>query len=150
MFHLVYISAETEPFSQESLHLLLLRSRKENASRQVTGMLLYHCGSFMQVLEGLEQAVEHIFFHIQRDPRHHQIEVRLREPIKERDFCDWTMGFIDSSQWNLPPGMVDYQQVPQLAALPAAAHRCLRLFHQGLCRQIATEPAPAIADRTLA
>jgi hypothetical protein len=135
MFQLVYASAACTPFSSQDLQLLLARARDANVAQSVTGMLLYHAGSFLQVLEGPQAGVEQIFSAIERDPRHRHIKVLLRRPIALREFKDWTMGFIDTSLWHLPAGMADYGNVPQLASAPTAAQRYLRLFHQGLCRQ---------------
>jgi len=135
MFQLVYASAACVPFSSEHLQLLLIKARNTNAIEKVTGMLLYHSGSFLQVLEGPPAGVDRIFAAIERDPRHHRIEVRLRQVSERREFPDWTMGFIDTSLWKLPDGMVDYRKVPEVAAAPTVAQRYLRLFHQGLCRQ---------------
>jgi Sensors of blue-light using FAD len=135
MFQLVYASAALVPFTPDDLRLLLARARVANASKKVTGMLLYHSGSFLQVLEGPQAGVEHIFGSIERDPRHHQIKVRLRQATERREFPDWTMGFIDVSRWIGRPGMVDFHRIPEVATAPTAGQRYLRLFHQGLCRQ---------------
>jgi len=135
MFQLVYASAARAPFNQDALQLLLARARDANAILKVTGMLLYHSSSFLQVLEGPQAGVEHIFGCIERDPRHHQINVRFREATELREFPEWTMGFIDVSRWVLGPGMVDFHSIPKVAAAPTPAQRYLRLFHQGLCRQ---------------
>jgi hypothetical protein len=135
MVQLVYASAATAPFTPEFLQLLLAQARDTNAIRKVTGVLLYHSGCFLQVLEGPEPGVDHTFDSIRRDPRHRHVKVLLRHPISLREFPDWTMGFIDTSQWSLPPGKIDYYRVPEIASAPTAAQRYLRLFHQGLCRQ---------------
>jgi hypothetical protein len=129
------ISAALPPITPEALQLLLTKARAANAIHKVTGMLLYDSGSFLQVLEGPAAGVDHIFDCIQRDPRHHQIRVRLRQPTEVREFPDWTMGFIDTSKWVVKPGLIDYRRLPELVAAPTAAQRYLRLFHQGLCRQ---------------
>jgi len=136
MFQLAYASAATAPFTPEFLQLLLARARDANAAHGVTGMLLYHSGSFLQVLEGPQGAVERTFASIQRDLRHHRIKVLLRKSVDCREFADWSMGFIDTSPWHLTPGMIDYHRVPQAATASTAAQRYLRLFHQGLCRQV--------------
>jgi hypothetical protein len=135
MIQIVYVSAAIAPFTREDLHNLLAQSRAKNVINKVTGMLLYHSGSFLQLLEGPQAAVEQIFASIQRDPRHHQIKVLIHQPIDHREFPDWTMGFMDTSHWTLPPGMINYHMVPEVAAASTAAQRYLRLFHQGLCRQ---------------
>ena len=52
MFYTVYVSSAVDLFSDEELLKLLDVSRKNNQALDVTGMLLYKGGNFMQFLEG--------------------------------------------------------------------------------------------------
>jgi hypothetical protein len=54
-------------------------------------MLLYICGSFLQVLEGQPEMVDAVFSRILTDKRHTQITLIARESIPERAFEGWTM-----------------------------------------------------------
>jgi hypothetical protein len=137
MIQIVYASASVMRLSPAQLTLLLDQSRIRNATYSVTGMLLYHNGSFLQVLEGPEFGVDRIFASIQRDSRHNSIKLLHRQPIVRREFADWSMSFIDTSAWpQSSPGKIDYRQMlPQLTDAPTTARRYLRLFQQGLCRQ---------------
>jgi Sensors of blue-light using FAD len=135
MLQLVYVSAASAPFTSEALQVLLTKARLRNSVYSVTGLLLYHSGSFLQILEGAETGVELIYASIQRDARHTNPKILHRETISQREFGDWSMGFMDTSLWQLPPGMIEYHRVPQVATAPTAAERYLRFFHQGLCRQ---------------
>jgi hypothetical protein len=135
MLQLVYISAASAAFTSEALRALLTKARLRNSIYGVTGVLLYHHGSFLQILEGPETGVELIYASIQRDARHSNPKILNRETILRREFEDWSMGFIDASRWHLVPGMIDYHRVPQVAPASTAAQHYLRLFHQGLCRQ---------------
>jgi hypothetical protein len=56
-------------------------------------MLLYASGSFLQVLEGDEAAIDEVFARISADDRHHNIVVIARERVAARDFGAWSMGF---------------------------------------------------------
>jgi hypothetical protein len=56
-------------------------------------MLLYLNGSFMQVLEGEEAAVDETYSRIRQDPRHAGCIVIDRWPIEKRSFSQWSMGF---------------------------------------------------------
>jgi EAL domain-containing protein (putative c-di-GMP-specific phosphodiesterase class I) len=81
-------------FSNEELAGLLRFARKNNAKEDITGMLLYSEGSFFQVLEGEEEKIRHLFRTIEKDKRHHSITIVIQEPIAERSFADWTMGYV--------------------------------------------------------
>jgi hypothetical protein len=92
---LIYSSAAVKDLNAIELSRLLLVARRTNPSLGVTGMLLYHEGSFLQVLEGPEGNVEMLFERIGRDPRHCRVMVLLRRSIDAQQFQDWSMGFVD-------------------------------------------------------
>lgn len=93
MHQLVYTSTATIPMDEDGLNQLLEQSRQRNAELEITGLLLYHQSSFMQVLEGSQKNVDLVFESIKRDTRHHHIEVVLNEAVEAREFSDWTMAF---------------------------------------------------------
>jgi hypothetical protein len=57
MTEIIYASAQTQPFSSAQLTELLAKARRNNQALHVSGLLLYHRGSFLQVLEGDEAVV---------------------------------------------------------------------------------------------
>lgn len=79
---------------------LLAVGRRNNALAGITGALLLQGGWFVQVLEGPREAVEAIFGTIGRDTRHGEITRLSMEPIAERSFAGWTMGFVGPSAEN--------------------------------------------------
>ena len=93
LIHLIYTSAAASGFDEDCLTEVLVRARPNNESLDVTGMLLFTEGSILQALEGEAPVVDALYQKISRDPRHHQIAVLVREPIAERVFGNWTMGF---------------------------------------------------------
>jgi len=95
LFHLIYVSTALPPRTLEDNARLLVQARRRNKTNDVTGMLLYKDGHFMQVLEGDEENVMEIFADIRKDIRHHSIDVLRSEYIRHRDFPDWAMGFTD-------------------------------------------------------
>jgi len=92
---LVYICSTTFWPTEEDHKALLEQARLRNKRQNVTGMLLYRNATYLQVLEGEQSDVSSIFESIQRDPRCTGIVKLLEEPIAERDFPDWQMGFED-------------------------------------------------------
>ncbi|MGB4467437.1 MAG: BLUF domain-containing protein [Azovibrio sp.] len=93
LIHLIYCSTATHEMSEVELLELLEESRKRNAELELTGMLLYGGGVFMQVLEGSPAAVTGLYQKIERDPRHHSLFLLEQEAIAGRSFADWSMGF---------------------------------------------------------
>ena len=104
IFQLVYTSSATQEFWPDDLFALVEKSRSKNAARGLTGMLLFHEGRFLQLLEGSEPAVRDCFSMLRRDPRHESVQIAVTGFSEERDFPAWTMGFEQSSDaWHLPP-----------------------------------------------
>lgn len=95
IFQLVYQSTATRYLGSEDLLGILERSRINNARFEITGMLLFHGGQFLQLLEGDEAAVRERYEIIARDSRHKRVSLVMTGPNGERDFPDWTMGFRD-------------------------------------------------------
>jgi Sensors of blue-light using FAD len=88
----VYASAATVRFDKKDLHDLLEGCRRNNAGRDITGMLLYQNKSFFQILEGPEEEVAALYEKISMDPRHDKVAKILQTQIAERSFAEWTMG----------------------------------------------------------
>jgi hypothetical protein len=94
MICLVYVSTATTLFSDDDLVSLLRQARRDNALIDVTGMLLYAGGNFMQALEGDPAQVQALQQRIARDPRHRRMTTILQWPAEDRRFADWSMGFV--------------------------------------------------------
>ncbi len=95
LISLVYVSSAVHLMSNAELLDILRISRENNATKSVTGILLYMGGNFMQVLEGEEAEVLATFSHISADPRHREIIVLAQEPLAERQFANWQMAFVN-------------------------------------------------------
>jgi hypothetical protein len=111
LVHCIYCSASSNPnFTSEDLISLLAKSRTTNEHLGVTGILLFHRGSFFQVLEGDRDAVEGLYQTINSDKRHSRVTKIIQEPILHRDFEDWTMGYPQATQEDIEkiPGMNDF------------------------------------------
>lgn len=93
LFSLTYSSTAAVPFDDAALAGLLESSRVANIGTDLSGLLLYRGGRFLQVLEGPEPAVRDAIDRIGHDPRHRDLRVLVSEPIEERRFPDWTMGY---------------------------------------------------------
>lgn len=93
LIQLIYVSSAHQELSDAELDAILESSVRHNTPQQVTGLLLYSAGGFMQVLEGETAAVEETYSRICRDPRHKNILELAREEIAGREFDRWAMGF---------------------------------------------------------
>lgn len=93
LYQLIYESKATRSFGEEEIETLLAMSRAANARRNITGILLYRHGTFTQVLEGDESEIRPLLEKIKRDPRHHNLVVRLEQSIDVRSFPNWSMAY---------------------------------------------------------
>jgi hypothetical protein len=91
---LVYRSTQSAPLTPTDLHVLLRKARIRNRQARITGALLYDGTQFMQCLEGPAPALETIYEAILRDARHRQVSVLFKEPVRSREFPDWSMAFV--------------------------------------------------------
>ena len=109
MHHLVYLSSSAYTFSEADLRHILTTSRKNNIQRNITGILLYHDGSILQVLEGEKLEIYELYLKIMKDERHGGIVKLIDEEIDARDFADWSMGFrnLSSKEWENLSGFVN-------------------------------------------
>ena len=88
LISIVYISSARQLFSDQALHELLDLSRRNNATRDITGLLLYWDGNFLQYVEGPEAAVDALLDRIRIDPSHDGVIVLDRATIAKRAFPD--------------------------------------------------------------
>jgi hypothetical protein len=93
MEYLVYMSTAVKSLTDSELKELLIQSQVNNSKNNLTGLLLYSEGIFVQVLEGEVADLDEIFEKIVNDKRHKGIIELVREDIKERSFPHWSMGF---------------------------------------------------------
>ena len=93
MLSIIYASSAVKLFTEEEILELLEKSQQNNEKSGITGMLLYHDGNFIQVIEGPNEAVVELYNTIKKDRRHHHVTLLGQDPIPERQFANWTMGF---------------------------------------------------------
>lgn len=132
MVQLTYASAATIPFTPYGLRDLIDRARLRNQFYDVTGMLLFHSGYFLQVLEGPAGGVHQIYTSITRDRRHRQPKILLYQEIARPEFGSSPLGFADLSLSNqFPAGFSEfYRTMPEITQGPNRAYHVLQSFQQ--------------------
>lgn len=66
-------------------------AKAANPARGITGVLFFHNGRFVQVIEGEEDALRALMTDIEHDSRHRNIQYLVDEPVTKRGFSDWNM-----------------------------------------------------------
>jgi hypothetical protein len=133
MFSLTYVSSAARLLTARELRDLLERCVANNRPRNVTGMLLYKDGNFMQVLEGDELVVKALHDTISLDPRHRGLITLLRGMTPGRQFPEWSMGFRDlGSDLDNPEGYSEFLNIPltgkEFKSDPSKAQKLLLTF----------------------
>ncbi len=100
MFRLIYTSHTPRLLPPIELEGILNGARRNNERDNLTGMLIYHEGSVMQMLEGSEAKVLACFERIKRDRRHEACTKLVGEAATARIFSDWRMAFEDYGRLN--------------------------------------------------
>lgn len=92
--HLIsYASTSHKLLTEIELEQLLVKSRDNNIEHNITGLLLYRDGSFIQVIEGPESELRQLYRNINSDPLHYNVTTILDEPTAGRIFPSWHMGY---------------------------------------------------------
>ena len=91
LYELIYTSSACEGFSDNNLFEILTRSKLNNTELGITGMLISHKGSFVQILEGEKETVLHLYKKIKTDHRHKNVSIFYQGPIEQRSFENWSM-----------------------------------------------------------
>ena len=134
---LIYVS---DLVNADETHLapIVESAVRHNQEDNISGMLLYSEGNFLQVLEGTPEQVEQTYQRVCRDPRHTNIFILTQEDVDERHFADWSMGFRKLSEKDIAsfPEYAPYFQFgfnqTDFKAKPGVALEMLKLFNKAL------------------
>ncbi|RYY06218.1 MAG: BLUF domain-containing protein [Sphingobacteriaceae bacterium] len=95
--YLIYLSTASIYFNPDTLEDMLTEFRALNAAEEITGVLLYNYGQFLQFIEGSNKAINKLIKKIEKDKRHHSLVILETGPLTERVFPDWSMSYRDIS-----------------------------------------------------
>jgi hypothetical protein len=136
---IVYVSTATHLLSMAELDALLADARVFNHAHDVTGVLLYHEGNFMQCMEGPPKGVSKVYERICRSSQHKDIIELLNQPTEERSFPDWHMGLtqatasellnLSTAQWRIVDALA-----PETRSASSPGLALLRVFWRNACR----------------
>lgn len=93
MYYLIYISTAVKLLTEEELRSILIASRKKNTAKNITGLLLYSEGVFIELLEGDKMEVILAYKKIEIDREHKNLIILSTGESTGRIFPDWSMGY---------------------------------------------------------
>lgn len=89
MFYLIYTSTWTAEMSDQEIQSLRDSAWSRNKELGITGALWFKNGSFVQILEGKQDAVESLYERIAKDDRHECLQVVMTGNSSRRVFDSW-------------------------------------------------------------
>ncbi len=97
-----YVSTSNPDLSDTDITHLMDYVRAHNCLLDITGILIYSDGNFLQVIEGNKETVKGIFEKIKKDLRHYNIIKILDKEIDGSSFSDYHSSFTVISDHNGP------------------------------------------------
>lgn len=134
---LAYVSRAADGLATAAIYDLIRTSVNRNSRCGLTGGLVALDGHFLQVLEGDPHHLDRRYRSIAADPRHHGIELRLRESARERLFPDQWMALRLPEQ--VPAALrASFGYLPGLPAAQFSGARVVEFVH-ACCRHAAAD-----------
>lgn len=102
LVRLIYASTVADNLKPDGIEAILASAKINNEKQNVTGLLYFSNRYFLQCLEGERETVNKLYNAIINDVRHHNMVILEYREIDQRDFYDWTMGYIPHSSITKP------------------------------------------------
>ncbi|WP_458626790.1 BLUF domain-containing protein [Winogradskyella sp. PC D3.3] len=101
MYQLNYHSKSKSGLNLEDLDNILEKANTVNSEKNITGCLIYHNKSFVQILEGSKKDVLYVFEKIKSDQRHHTVTLLWENNVQDRFFSEWNMAYHQPNNENV-------------------------------------------------
>ncbi|MBT8263545.1 MAG: BLUF domain-containing protein [Bacteroidia bacterium] len=88
-----YVSTASPSLNKEGLSELYKEVILKNTLFNITGILLYSDGNFMQIMEGEADELGALYQNIENDSRHHHLIKLTESNISQRIFENYSNGF---------------------------------------------------------
>ncbi len=105
VWQLLYRSVQSYEMDASDLMKLLFDARAFNRDNDITGLLLYHRGQFMQLLEGGQQEVQCLYRRIAEDARHRDVVLEVNAPADLRLFPQWHLCYAEAPEIDGHPAL---------------------------------------------
>ncbi len=129
LVRLMYASRAAESVTQETLNAILAKSRTNNPSRGITGVLCSSGRIFLQALEGGRMEINGLYNRIAADSRHRDVVLLSYEEIEERRFAGWAMGQVSLARIN-PSLLIKYSETAELDPYAVSGKASMALFNE--------------------
>ena len=125
---LAYVSRPRTDLPPAEISRIVVKSRINNASEGLSGVLVYTGTDFAQLIEGPSARVEALWHRIRQDDRHQDVALLFDETTEAPWFPDWRMGYLVNRDltrhigaWRNLDGTMDERSRSELRRFLAAA-----------------------------
>ncbi|QCX01335.1 helix-turn-helix domain-containing protein [Aggregatimonas sangjinii] len=94
LYEISYRSMAKPDVDGETVGDILMTSKSNNNSLDITGSLIYHRNVFFQLIEGPRRDVLELYEKIKKDSRHFDVQTIWKGSKPSRDFTEWDMAMI--------------------------------------------------------
>lgn len=98
LVRMLYASKSAANFKAKDIENILMTARTYNTKNRITGMLCFNQTYFLQCLEGPRAEINQLYHAIINDNRHQDIVILYYQEIINREFSEWSMGYIPHSK----------------------------------------------------
>ncbi|RXJ45788.1 BLUF domain-containing protein [Gelidibacter gilvus] len=120
MYQLTYRSIARPRLKFEDLEAILEEANATNSARNISGCLIYHNNSFVQILEGNKKDVRHVYRKIKADDRHQSVTLLWDTNVETRFFKEWHMAFYRPEDKNIKTFVNDLLTFSDLTEKPTS------------------------------
>ena len=95
VFQLFYVSNASSTFKESDINKIIATAQEKNKESQLTGVLMFRAGTFLQLLEGDKAEVLNLYQKLHFDSRHTNLLSIFERETDKRLFQDWSMGYCE-------------------------------------------------------
>ncbi|MBO3099953.1 BLUF domain-containing protein [Gelidibacter pelagius] len=121
MYQLNYRSTSRPGLGFEDLEAILEEAIATNSARNISGCLIYHNDSFVQILEGNKEDVLQVYEKIKADDRHHTVTLLWKNHVDHRFFEEWHMAYYRPDDKNVKEFVNDLLLLSELTDKPSSS-----------------------------
>lgn len=101
IYQTLYLSSAKKNIDSDTIKMIVATAEDHNSKHNITGILLFRGGVFLQLLEGERETVETLFKKIEKDTRHSNIIRIFSIEGHERIYTNWAMGYHEISDLDI-------------------------------------------------
>lgn len=111
MKQIIYVSKKQSQLTDSEIETIAAQAQQFNSAIEVTGVLISVGEYFYQLLEGEEEPLIQLMAKIEQDHRHEEVKVVFQTTIKQREFANWSMKFVNLAKQDVPDMLIKIAQM---------------------------------------